>query len=420
MTKSDIESYRVSDNYTSQHNGVTHIYLQQQFQGIDVEGAFINLNIWNNKVASINSRFVPNLKNKIRSTVPSISASDALKEAFKSLEIQTTPLITQTKSTENLNTFLAPEFAENEVPVKLTFSQTETGKIRLTWKVKVIPSSDLHDWNLLINAQSGQLLNKRDEAHHCSFGEKNPETQSVFSSSIEQPVAHHFPHKKNTGPVYHVYAHPVESPLHGSRTMVSDPSDPLASPFGWHDDDGMPGHEYTITRGNNVWAQENHDSDMTTMGNSPDGDSTMLFDFPIDAVQTPATVLDASTTNLFYWTNIMHDVFYHYGFDEVSGNFQANNYGKGGVDGDYILAFAQDNAVQGNAVFLSSADGGIGKLRMGVWDYFGSGSRDASLDNGIIAHEIGHGISARLVGGPSTTGCFTNTKSEGWSDFLGW
>jgi hypothetical protein len=27
--------------------------------------------------------------------------------------------------------------------------------------------------------------------------------------------------------------------------------------------------------------------------------------------------------------NIMHDVWYQYGFDEASGNFQANNYGLG-------------------------------------------------------------------------------------------
>jgi hypothetical protein len=32
--------------------------------------------------------------------------------------------------------------------------------------------------------------------------------------------------------------------------------------------------------------------------------------------------IDANT-NLFYMNNIMHDVWYQYGFDEASGNFQA-------------------------------------------------------------------------------------------------
>ncbi|HEX6428097.1 MAG TPA: M36 family metallopeptidase, partial [Niastella sp.] len=45
---------------------------------------------------------------------------------------------------------------------------------------------------------------------------------------------------------------------------------------------------------------------------------------------------------------------------------------------------------------------------------------DASLDNGIIAHEYGHGVSCRLTGGPFTAGCLNNAEQagEGWSDYL--
>lgn len=45
---------------------------------------------------------------------------------------------------------------------------------------------------------------------------------------------------------------------------------------------------------------------------------------------------------------------------------------------------------------------------------------DGSLDNGIIAHENGHGISTRLVGGPSASGCLTSEEQsgEGISDFF--
>ncbi len=55
--------------------------------------------------------------------------------------------------------------------------------------------------------------------------------------------------------------------------------------------------------------------------------------------------------------------------------------------------------------------------------------RDGSLDNSIIAHEYGHGISTRLTGGPSNSGCLTPGAQtgdaeeawgmgEGWSDFF--
>lgn len=46
--------------------------------------------------------------------------------------------------------------------------------------------------------------------------------------------------------------------------------------------------------------------------------------------------------------------------------------------------------------------------------------RDASFDNGIIAHEYGHGISTRLTGGPNNSSCLANDEQmgEGWSDFF--
>ena len=45
---------------------------------------------------------------------------------------------------------------------------------------------------------------------------------------------------------------------------------------------------------------------------------------------------------------------------------------------------------------------------------------DGDFDNGIIAHEYGHGVSTRLTGGPSNSGCLGNGEQmgEGWSDFF--
>jgi hypothetical protein len=46
-------------------------------------------------------------------------------------------------------------------------------------------------------------------------------------------------------------------------------------------------------------------------------------------------------------------------------------------------------------------------------------SRDSDFDNGIIVHEYGHGISKRLVGGPSNVSCLSNFQQpgEGLSDW---
>ncbi|MEO0733157.1 MAG: M36 family metallopeptidase, partial [Bacteroidota bacterium] len=45
---------------------------------------------------------------------------------------------------------------------------------------------------------------------------------------------------------------------------------------------------------------------------------------------------------------------------------------------------------------------------------------DSDFDAGIVAHEIGHGVSNRLVGGPNNVRCLNNDEQmgEGWSDFF--
>ena len=85
----------------------------------------------------------------------------------------------------------------------------------------------------------------------------------------------------NDGSQYNVFALPAESPIHGPRQLLLEPSNDLASPYGWHDTDGAEGPEYTITRGNNVWAREDIDG-QGGQGYSPDGTYELTFDFELN------------------------------------------------------------------------------------------------------------------------------------------
>ncbi|REK51802.1 MAG: PKD domain-containing protein [Bacteroidetes bacterium] len=167
-------------------------------------------------------------------------------------------------------------------------------------------------------------------------------------------------------PSYRVYPLPLENPNSGPSSLLSDPSDITASPYGWHDTDGNAGAEYTITRGNNVFAYDDI-ANNNTPGLSPDGTASLTFDFPVNFTQQPGTYLEASTTNLFYMNNIIHDILYHYGFDEQGGNFQANNYGRGGLGNDYVEAEAQDGGGTNNANFATPPDGSNGRMQMYLW-----------------------------------------------------
>ena len=79
----------------------------------------------------------------------------------------------------------------------------------------------------------------------------------------------------------------------------------------------------------------------------------------MDLTQHAQAYREAAVANLFYVNNMIHDVLYRFGFDDPSGNFQANNYDRGGGEGDYVRAEAQDGNGTNNANFSTPAqDGG--------------------------------------------------------------
>src|SRR5262249_6917230 len=135
--------------------------------------------------------------------------------------------------------------------------------------------------------------------------------------------------------------------------------------------------------------------------------------------QDPSTYQSASTTNLFYWNNILHDVHYRYGFTEAAGNFQINNYGNGGLANDWVRASAQDSSGTNNANFSTPPDGQKPLMRMYLWTYTNP-KRDGDLDSVIITHEYGHGVSNRLTGnGNGLNATQSGGMGEGWSDWWG-
>jgi len=160
----------------------------------------------------------------------------------------------------------------------------------------------------------------------------------------------------------------------------------------------------------------------------PEGNANLTFVYPWGASEKhsgdsvePKSYIDFAITQLFYTSNMVHDLYYRYGFDEVSGNFQNHNFGKGGKENDAVIAQAQDGSGYNNANFATPPDGQRGKMRMFVWDT-ASPYRDGDLEAGIVIHELSHGLSTRLTGGPANSGCLgwgeSGGMGEGWGDFL--
>ena len=97
-----------------------------------------------------------------------------------------------------------------------------------------------------------------------------------------------------------------------------------------------------------MFAHENWEGANAWLNNYRPAVDDLNFDFKYgpghnNSVQ-PKDYVNLTITQLFYTSNMVHDLFYRYGFDEASGNFQQHNFGRGGRDGDAVIANAQDGS----------------------------------------------------------------------------
>ena len=229
------------------------------------------------------------------------------------------------------------------------------------------------------------------------------------------------PHKVAT---YSVFKFGINDPSEEKRSLEKEHYEVLASPRGWHslpypNDPSTPGirkapgsvwTNTTTTWGNNVttsptshcfgslrssyqvFAQENWAGQNDYIDNKrPDPGESLVFDYQYDPKLTktkPDSLAEAkkyinfTVTQLFYTSNLIHDLYYpvghyslnelreilfiflSYGFDEVSGNFQQYNFGRGGQEDDGVIAYAQDGSGFDSANFMTPPDGQNGKCRM--------------------------------------------------------
>ncbi|WP_225413630.1 myxosortase-dependent M36 family metallopeptidase [Stigmatella hybrida] len=94
------------------------------------------------------------------------------------------------------------------------------------------------------------------------------------------------------------------------------------------------------------------------------------FDRVYDVTQEPGASTGqrmASVTQLFYVTNFLHDWFYDAGFTEAAGNAQQDNYGRGGLGNDALLAEAQEFSGLSTSSMSTPADGARPKMQMYVF-----------------------------------------------------
>lgn len=153
-----------------------------------------------------------------------------------------------------------------------------------------------------------------------------------WASDSPMPVRAPVPKEPRSRATYNVFSWGTNDPSEGNRTIVRENYDTLASPVGWHslpytnDPQSSGGlktktgfRNTTTTWGNNVFAHENWEGENGWVDNyRPDGGEDLEFDFEYDPQYTPKPgalaeakkYIDAVVTQLFYTSNMVHDLYY--------------------------------------------------------------------------------------------------------------
>lgn len=369
----DYQNLVLTDYFKSEKHGITYLYAAQSVNGLRIANSSLSAAFdANGKLRSLSERFFRNISQKANGASPEVELSAAivsqLYDEISGLEISENPGTSKvTISGTNFN---------HDTEIELVYYAMPEGNLKLSWSFDCALPSQKHWYHYFVDAHSGALLKKIDWQVECGI----PASSQVHSAADKQATAPaEMLLSPNDGSGYRVFEFPVESPNHGSRTLVTEPGIAAASPFGWHDINGVEGADYQITRGNNVYAYED-ENDQDFPGGAPLGGPDLLFDYPYDPDQIPEMYQLAAITNLFYANNRIHDILFQYGFDEVSGNFQSKNYSGNGQENDAVRAEAQDGGGSNNANFATPPDGSQPRMQMYLW-------QSGSFDNLLVVND---------------------------------
>ncbi|HEX6707013.1 MAG TPA: M36 family metallopeptidase [Albitalea sp.] len=310
--------------------GVTHLRMEQQVDGLTVHGSYVK--------AAINGR--GELVQLIEKVAPAgtpkaatVSESQALAAAMQRLHPGAAASFGAGARGGNTTRFAGDAFFHSDPSVTRVAVPMGDGTLAVGFLVET--------WT-----------RKDNQLHHTLVGGDG----AVLS--VEKRTA------RDSYFVFQV------DPSKGGQTTVSGPA-PVSpagttpSPAGWL---GSGSQKTVLISGNNVSGYLDTDKN-----NQPDkGGSAVTGGAFVTAwtpTQSPSTDSNKAVAvqNLFYLNNVVHDKLYTKGFTEAAGNFQIDNFGRGGSGTDPVMAEAQDGSGTDNANFATPPDGRSPRMQMYLW-----------------------------------------------------
>ncbi|HZK51851.1 MAG TPA: hypothetical protein VFD47_09840, partial [Actinomycetota bacterium] len=171
VTRADVADVFITSKYKSSHNGVTHVNLNQRYQGLEVFGGHATVNIAaDDEVIFAAGAFVRDLSAGA-SGEADLDATEAVEAAADGLELDDVDnlrVLREEGGAAQETVLSRGGISDEPIPARFGWQPT-AGGLRPAWQVTIDDSSDANLWNATVDAETGELLKVDDWTNEDSY-----------------------------------------------------------------------------------------------------------------------------------------------------------------------------------------------------------------------------------------------------------
>ncbi|KAI8835313.1 Fungalysin metallopeptidase-domain-containing protein, partial [Chytridium lagenaria] len=374
----------------SPHNGITHVHLVETHNSLQIANLVSNVNVCS-KTGAIVSAGLIEMERKPAEKPPSryglyrrstVSSTQAVEIAAKALGYDTKGLSSSLKVSGDGVITGAP-FAIGDIIFSEKYYLTASAKLEKVWDLQIRHTNGWH--NLFVSVESGDVIGSAswtakdsfdvaDDGSSDSSSSSNPfgmsdeeNRESIFpeaaesDNDVEDRQASRTDDTTSSAndkkkPIATISAVPItfNSILDGSEKFIN-PGLIDVSVDGWFGNPTTKGE--LELRGNNIHVVDGQGKSAVSRNG---GKFDRVYNTKLDAADPNNR--EAAMTNVFFISNLYHDIMYKYGFTEKSSNFQNNTFTRGGQGNDAITSYVQSDDGANNAFFMTPPDGNPGVM----------------------------------------------------------
>ena len=219
-----VDRLNVSRRYRTEHNGVTHVTLQQSINGVEVFLADMSVHVARDgSVLAASGELIPNIARSANLNDPKLTAAEALRIAAEDAEAEIAPTImlrAQPAGKELRQSFDKNVGFGRDVEARLVYFPVSSDSSRLAWQFMLWMPSTPDAYLTLVDAENGAILYRYNMTHY----DENPLKPHglVFTKDSPRPDS---PHVNNNPPVVPREDVPFQAGMFNGSALfpVSDP-----------------------------------------------------------------------------------------------------------------------------------------------------------------------------------------------------